>query len=750
MTVKLSYNSANFRIRMSFCASAAVDPAVDIDSFVKKAYAKLEQVKDEEKIEVFYVFEKQLAKYWQALKTVQESSKKELFFDLGFGAPALDMVLSAGNKTVLAYLKHFKHDASENVSYEAFLTNIHFHLKDMGVDHLAPDFSLKAAYYHYLQNDLITPYPIMASKVRSAQAADLSVTINKSLAECYLYASSSRFFQTNDGLKEVYAKAKQLFPKVKTQFPRAHFLGSELMGELKDEMHGPASVGLDLPKVFTIAINGSHKQSKKNKEISLLRNPKESPLKLKLEEDDLKAVIALAKTEVENYNTLEKLTELVKSHGIKSGYQNYIGEILQLITAKKSLQGAIVAAGKPPTAGFDVYVHRSYQDSSNFEKPKDDENVDLREIQNSGILEPGDVIAELRYKDGHSGKNVFGVEVFARVEDSKKKLRVGKNVELDDKGRAVSKIHGMPLVIDSRVDCNPVFVHNGNINLSSGNLDFEGSAEIKGNIESGAVVNVSENLVVGGTIGTSTIRCQGNLTVKGGIVCADGGRIEVGGRLTADFIENSQIIVKGDLIVNQSIVNSNVIVGGKLQIKTPRSGIIGGGNICVRDRLITGNLGFNDGRKTIVRMGVDWVSERKIRIQSERLAKVVAKHDSDQRNLDELKKQTSRRVDGDKLEQRNSLQKRLDRLGKIKRKLERKINGYQEDLTWNKDTVAIINSELSRNTEVLVAGKSIPLQESVRSVILTYHKLRNGRVNPTEYLNDFENKLLEKAKDKAS
>ena len=734
---------------MIFRPSAVIDKQIDPQSFIEKARTKLEQIRDEEKIEIFYIFEKQLLRYWQNLKTIKRSTTNELAFDLGYGSEKLNIKLGQGNKNVLAFIKECKCESVSQVSYEAFAANILVGLRSEGVDHLVPDFTLRTAYYHLQREDLVTPYPIVANKTRSGGTGDLAVTINKQLAEAYLYAYSDRFFHTNEGLKQILSKAKQLFPRIKAQFPRAEFLDIELTKELKEELSGPASVGVDLPKVFTIAINASHSKHKK-KTHSLLKNPKTSPLRIKVDEDELTASIVAVKAEVKKFLTLEKMTELIRSHGIKFGYQNHVTEILELSAKNQSLIGAVVAHGNSPGTGLDPYLHITYLDNRVNDLPADNEDVDLRNMQINNILVPGDIIAEMRYKDGVPGKNVFGEVMHARVEGETKKLRVGKNVELDSKGRAVSKIHGMPLIVEGKVDCNPVFIHNGDINLSSGNLEFEGSAEVRGNIEGGAVVSVAENLIVKGTIGSSKIRCKGNLHVKGGIVCADGGRIEVDGKLVADFIENSQILVQGDLIVNQSIINSTVIVGGKLQIKANRSGVIGGGNISVREKLITGNLGFNDGRKTIVRMGVDYIFERKVRIQTERLSKVVNRFEIDNKNLEELKKGSGRLVDKTKLAQRNALQKRLDRMGKIKRKLERKINHYQEELSWNKACIAIVNAELSQNSEVTIGGKSIPIKESLRSVMLTYYKLRNGRVNPLEYMPEYEAKLREKSIDEAS
>ena len=244
-------------------------------------------------------------------------------------------------------------------------------------------------------------------------------------------------------------------------------------------------------------------------------------------------------------------------------------------------------------------------------------------------------------------------------------------------------------------------------------------------------------------MGQAFINCKGNLIVKGGIVTSERGLVEVNGDLKAEFIENSRLLVKGDVIVTQSIINSNVIVGGKIEIQSPRSGIIGGGLISVRERIITGNLGFDEGRETICRIGVDWVYEKKIAIHENRLNRLSFIEQRETKNLNELKKQISRRADAKKAKTRDEMQKRIDRIGVVRRKIQARIKGFQSKLTWNRDAIAVVNNMLSSNVQLNVGGKGIPITEEIRSVIVTYHKLRNGRINPIDYLDDFENRIAE-------
>ncbi len=740
MEAKLSYNQTNFRIRLHVIAKHAWNDDIDPENFIHKTRNKLDHLVELGDIDIYYVFSYQFLQFWRNLKMIPKDNDSLITFDLGFGAKKIDMQLGPGNKNNYAFIKKVQEDYS-GISFENFMVNVLCRLKEIELDRYAYDLGIRAAYYRWVRNNLITPYPLSNKKNQPLQALDVSATVNKSLKEGYLYVTHPSYFKSKEGLKELYGKAKAMMPKIKSQFANSIFLSSELMKEFKEELTRITSMGIDLPKVFVFAIDDP-KRNKKKKANShkLLKNPNDCFLKISVDDLAMEATITgCSKNVLTPAFTIDESAFIkeLQSHGIVYGYAEFMQGIIGRINNNEELNGEVIAEGLHPKPGSLPYLHVTHLET----ELEHQEGVDIRSTQNRFVVDPGEIIAEARFQDGKSGLDVFGKEVHAIADSEAFKVRLGKNVTYDSQGRIASKIHGMPYIFNNKVDCSPVFIHQGDINLSSGNLEFDGSAEVRGNIESGASVTVTENLIVTGTIGQAFINCHGNLIVKGGIVTSERGLVEVGGRLQAEFVENSRITVGGDMVISQSVINSNVIVGGKLHVTAPRSGVIGGGVISARERVITGSLGFEEGQKTICRIGVDWVFERKITIQKDRLVRVADIEQKETKILNELKKQTSLRQDARKIEQRDKLQKRLDRIGPIRRKIEAKIKLFQSQLTWNRDAILIVNNLLSPNSEINVGNKVIPVGQQLKAVILTYHKLRNGRTNPIEYLSDFENRI---------
>ncbi|SMF14330.1 DUF342 domain-containing protein [Pseudobacteriovorax antillogorgiicola] len=748
MDIKLSYNQSNFRIRLTLQVKHAHDSKNDPHVFLKKTINKLGQLIDDGDIDLYYVFEHQFLHFWSVLKN-QTPSDKIVNFDLGFGAKLLSIELGPSSAKALTTIRKID-PPDKDTPYEGFMVNIMSQLKQRELDESVADLSLRSAYYRWTHQCLKLPFPLFAKKTKTPQSIDVSATINRSLKEAYLYVAHSSFFQDTDGLKELYSKAKSIFKKIQKQLPQASFLGPDIMKEMKEEQFGLAALGAELPKVFLLAIEASQRRpASKSKvkartveKIHKAKVPKNSLFKIKFLNNDLEARIEAVHPKVKSQTFILSRKDLVaelKNHGIASGYDKHVDQVLSAFDLKHDLKNMVVATGRAPELGSKPYIYETYKDSGLVEQDAH-MDIDMRDAQSRVVVDPGDVIAEIRYEDGKPGLDVFGNFIHATQDDPKLKVRPGDNVEKDEHGRFVSLIHGMPSFSHRLVDVSPILIHKGDVNLSSGNLEFDGSAEIKGNIESGATVNVTENLLVTGTIGQASVRCGRNLTVKGGIVSTERGLIQVRGKLVAGFVENSRIITMGDMIVSQSVMNSNIIVGGNLKIVAPKTGILGGGMVSVRNRLITGNLGFDDGKITVCRVGADWKIESKIAINEARLHRMESAEDKESKNFKEAKSKEQRRL-ARKGRSSDEIKKRLDRIGGIKRKIERRLKNLQTQLTWNRDSIIIVQNLLSSNVDLMVGGKGVMVSEEIKEVMVTYHKIRDGRINPLDFLKDFEDRI---------
>lgn len=249
---------------------------------------------------------------------------------------------------------------------------------------------------------------------------------------------------------------------------------------------------------------------------------------LLITEDKLKAFVTVRTeeaTEVLKRDFLEKLLQEKKvKHGID---QNMLDELI-----KNPRPGTyVIAAGKPARNGKDGYVQYLFSAQKAHQNAEDVKNIDFREIFNVPSVNANSVLAV--YHPAEKGEN--GVAVTGEAIPCRKvvelNLRAGNGAALSKDGRAVtSTISGRPWVQKRGkhvvVGVDAVYRHDGDVDIKSGNLRFNGDVTVSGNVTENMIVDITGNLKVFGFISRATVNVGGNLEV---VKVITAGKVTVGG-----------------------------------------------------------------------------------------------------------------------------------------------------------------------------------------------------------------------------
>jgi uncharacterized protein (DUF342 family) len=146
-----------------------------------------------------------------------------------------------------------------------------------------------------------------------------------------------------------------------------------------------------------------------------------------------------------------------------------------------------------------------------------------------------------------------------------------------------------------------VLTITGNVDISVGNIDFNGDVDIRGNVISGITVSAKGNISIGGHVEAAIIRAGGNVTFKDGVNGKGLAKVESGGNISARFLENVTVNCMGDVYANY-MLNCNVVAGGKVIIKGKQSSIQGG-DVMGMIGVEVGNAGVETGVTTVIRVG---------------------------------------------------------------------------------------------------------------------------------------------------
>ncbi len=241
-------------------------------------------------------------------------------------------------------------------------------------------------------------------------------------------------------------------------------------------------------------------------------------------DDRLKAFITVRDEEIVDENIL---TQLIKDKEIKYGIDSET--VADLV--KNPRQGTfVIATGKPPRQGKDGSMEYLFT-SRAPQQEESEENVDFREIFNVPSVNANTVLAVYHPAEkGEDGITVFGKLIPANpvIELS---LRAGKGASLSADGLSVlSSINGRPRAKKQGrsvvVSVDSVYQHEGDVDIKSGNLRFNGDVVVTGNVTENMIVDIKGNLRVMGFVSRSSVKISGNLEVLKVITA---GKINAGG-----------------------------------------------------------------------------------------------------------------------------------------------------------------------------------------------------------------------------
>ncbi|MDQ0214044.1 uncharacterized protein (DUF342 family) [Oikeobacillus pervagus] len=216
------------------------------------------------------------------------------------------------------------------------------------------------------------------------------------------------------------------------------------------------------------------------------------------------------------------LNELNKQNIVEGIDEN---AILQAI--KQGEEGEwVIATGTPVQQGTDGKIDFlvSYETTNISPRMTEKGSVDFREVKRIPHVEERQWIATIQPSvAGSPGKNVKG-EILKPKPVHEFSILPGKGITV--KGdRVYSTVNGKPH-IDRRgnivkIEVNDEFFHQGNVDLSSGNIRFQGNLNIAGNIEESMEVEAKGEILVHGTVSNAIASAGKSFTIVKNVFSSD-------------------------------------------------------------------------------------------------------------------------------------------------------------------------------------------------------------------------------------
>ncbi len=375
----------------------------------------------------------------------------------------------------------------------------------------------------------------------------------------------------------------------------------------------------------------------------------------------------------------------------------------------------IAARGKRPVQGKDAQIEYSFN-TNQHKRPahRDDGRVDYFNLTTINQCRKGEVIARIiPEQQGEAGCDVYGKAIKPR-EVKRETLKFGKNIELsEDKLSITSQVDGHVSLIDQKVVVSSVYQVKG-VNVSTGNINYDGSVEIAGNVDANFEVKAGGNVVVNGLVEGATIIAGGNIIIAKGMNGMGKGYLRARGDVIVKFLENSRIVT-GGYLETEAILHCTVSSGSDVRVDG-RRGIILGGRVQAANSIAAKTVGASMSTATTLEVGVEpllisqlehvqtAIEERK---KTYNAAKVIYDNFTE-------KQRKGFKYNESQLRYMKSVTALIQEKGEELERLNRRLENLQEMMETREEAQVVINEQVFPNTTIVIGGGSKLIQNNYR------------------------------------
>jgi len=297
----------------------------------------------------------------------------------------------------------------------------------------------------------------------------------------------------------------------------------------------------------------------------------------------------------------QALDEAMAVHGIVNGINE---AALGSITDGTYTPGlpVVIARGKPPRKATAPQLEYRFEPNEIRMSFREDGSVDFRDVMRLSCAHKGDVLAcKGAPTPGEKGWTVTGEEIGFVIEPDPS-LPAGANTVVSDDGAELrAAIDGHIEIHNGLICVEKVLVIEGNVDYRVGNIDFDGSVVIGGDVMPEFRVSAKGNIEVYGSVDDATIETDADLVVRYGIFSKGRGSIHAGGDVKAWHFENVEVHARR-IYVTSSAINCQLNAREFIEVGG-LPGTLVGGVATARDYVYANSIGSDLGTRTEVIVG---------------------------------------------------------------------------------------------------------------------------------------------------
>lgn len=336
----------------------------------------------------------------------------------------------------------------------------------------------------------------------------------------------------------------------------------------------------------------------------------DAELRLRISSDGMAAYLDITPAAGGKQVTKAEVLAELASKGVSHGF---LIETLNAAIAAGAADGVTIAHGRPPVAGEDGWLERLLPEvRSRVPRVNESGQTDYRDLGDIMIVRPGEALMRRHPATrGEDGMSVMGMLIAARPgKEVMFAARLpGARIAPDDPDLLIAEGAGQPVEVKGGMIVEPVFTVE-RVSMASGNIRFEGSVTVHGDVSAGMSIEATGDIEVGGTVEPCRLIAGGSIVIKGGAMGALGHKdgaesmIRCAGSFSAGYAQQVRIEAGDSIFIDDTAMQCKLTAGRHVRVGDKRRGHIIGGQVLATLSITAKVLGSPNRIATLLEIGV--------------------------------------------------------------------------------------------------------------------------------------------------
>ncbi|HCW75849.1 MAG TPA: hypothetical protein DHU63_04840 [Candidatus Marinimicrobia bacterium] len=314
-----------------------------------------------------------------------------------------------------------------------------------------------------------------------------------------------------------------------------------------------------------------------------------SRVKIYLGPDKMEARLSVLDSE-ERFPAREEIVRLLNEAGVTFGIDSNALETI--VSQRQPIENRVIARGIPaPVSSETKIIWYVPHPGSRVAEPEDNQRIDYKMQEEFYFVKKGAELASLLPPENAVwGKNVNG-EPVPPPPPSLKTL-VGENIEIAPDGLSIlATKDGYVLWRSGQMSVNDIYTVDGDVDFHTGNIRFNGSIQINGDVKSGFRVEATGDIHIKGSVDAATIySSEGDIVIAHGVLGKQRAKLLAERSIFCGFIQDATVVARKDVTVQGYVINSQISAGGRVHL-TGNPALIRGGEVFAEEGIEADEIG---------------------------------------------------------------------------------------------------------------------------------------------------------------